>query len=153
MALSGRRWNAATAASSCLATALTGAGLTGRPRPGRSAIATLRVESPSTKHARIMRSTAFARRAEARTTWSALKVRVRGAASSMAPSSVNPAAIAAVAPVGLAELGHALEVLIDQLVHAAFEQPGERVAGTGAIVLAPFHAIGLHGLHHGKGNR
>jgi hypothetical protein len=42
MSLSGRRWNAATAASSCLATALTVAGLTGRPRIGNRAIATLK---------------------------------------------------------------------------------------------------------------
>ena len=42
---------------------LTVAGLTGRPRIGRSAIATLRVESPRRKQARIMRSTSLARRA------------------------------------------------------------------------------------------
>ena len=34
----------------------------------------------------------------------------------------------------------------------AFEQPGERVAGTGPIVLAPYHALGLHRLQHRKGN-
>jgi hypothetical protein len=44
-----------------LATALTVAGLTGRPRIGNSAIATLRVESPSKKQARIIRSTSLAR--------------------------------------------------------------------------------------------
>jgi hypothetical protein len=43
-------------------------------------------------------------------------------------------AIAAVAPIGLAELGHALEMLIDQLVHPAFEQLGERLPGSAAIV-------------------
>ena len=40
---------------------LTVAGLTGRPRTGSSAVATLRVDSPKTKHARIMRSTLWAR--------------------------------------------------------------------------------------------
>jgi hypothetical protein len=35
--------------------------LTGRPSTGSSAAATLRVDSPSTKHARIMRSTFWAR--------------------------------------------------------------------------------------------
>jgi hypothetical protein len=60
------------------------------------------------------------------------------------------AAIAAVASVGRAELGHALEVLIDQLAHPAFEQLGERMAGPGPIILAPFRALGLHGLHHPK---
>jgi hypothetical protein len=40
-----------------LGTALTVAGLTGRPSTGSRAVATLRVESPSTKQARIMRST------------------------------------------------------------------------------------------------
>jgi hypothetical protein len=62
----------------------------------------------------------------------------------------QPAAIAAVAAVGLTELRHALEVLVDQLAHAAFEQLGERMASGAAIVLAPFHAVGLHGLHHPK---
>jgi hypothetical protein len=65
----------------------------------------------------------------------------------------QPARVTAVAPVGPAELGHALEVLVDQLAHPAFQQLGERVAGTGAIILTPFHAFGLHGLHHRKGNR
>jgi hypothetical protein len=37
---------------------------------------------------------------------------------------------------------------VDQLVHPAFEQLGERLAGGAAIVLAPFHAFRLHGLHH-----
>ena len=58
------------------------------------------------------------------------------------------AAIGAVAPVGLAELGHALEVVVDQLVHAAAQQRRDRVAGALAIVIAPFHAFRLHGLHH-----
>lgn len=61
-------------------------------------------------------------------------------------------AIAAIAPVGLAELGQALEALIEQLLHPTFEQLGERVAGTGAIILAPFHACGLHRLQHLKGS-
>jgi hypothetical protein len=60
------------------------------------------------------------------------------------------AAIAAVASVSFAELGHALEVLVDQLAHPAFEELGERVASTGAIILAPFDALCLHGLHHPK---
>jgi hypothetical protein len=43
-------------------------------------------------------------------------------------------------------------VLVDQLAHPAFQQLGERVAGADAIILAPFHALGPHGLHHLKGN-
>jgi hypothetical protein len=62
----------------------------------------------------------------------------------------QPTRVAAVAPVGLAELGHALEVLIDQLVHAAAQQLGDRLTGPLPIVLAPFDAVGLHGLHHRK---
>ena len=42
-----------------LATALTVAGLTGRPRIGNSALATLRVERPRTKQAWLMRLTSF----------------------------------------------------------------------------------------------
>jgi len=60
----------------------------------------------------------------------------------------QPACVTAIAAVGLAELRHALEVLVDQLAHAAFEQVGERLAGGAAIVIAPFHAFRLHGLHH-----
>jgi hypothetical protein len=41
-------------------------------------------------------------------------------------------------------------VLVDQLAHPAFQQLGERVSGTGAIILAPFHALRLHRLHHPK---
>jgi hypothetical protein len=43
-------------------------------------------------------------------------------------------------PVGLAELGYALEVLVDQLAHPALEQLGERLSGTGATIRAPLHA-------------
>jgi len=53
------------------------------------------------------------------------------------------AGIAALAYHALAEL---LEGRMGQLID-------ERVAGTGAIILAPFHALGLHGLHHRQGNR
>jgi hypothetical protein len=63
------------------------------------------------------------------------------------------AAIAAIASVSFAELGHALEVLIDQLAPPTFQQLGARLPGTGTIILTPFHAFGLHGLHHLKGNR
>jgi hypothetical protein len=62
----------------------------------------------------------------------------------------QPARVAAVAAVGLAELGHALEVLVDQLVHPAFEQLRKRLAGRLAVVLAPFDILGLHGLQHPK---
>ncbi len=47
---------AATAVSRVLATWLTVPALIRRPRIGNKAMATLRVESPSTKQARIMRS-------------------------------------------------------------------------------------------------
>jgi hypothetical protein len=35
----------------------------------------------------------------------------------------------------------------------AFKQPGERVAGTGPIFLAPYDALGLHRFHHPKRDR
>jgi hypothetical protein len=60
----------------------------------------------------------------------------------------QPARVAAVAPVGGADLGHALEVAIDGRGHPALQQLGERVAGRLAVILAPFHALGPHGLHH-----
>jgi hypothetical protein len=60
----------------------------------------------------------------------------------------QPARVAAVSSVRFAAFGHALEVAIDRLGHAAFEQLGERLPGGGPIILAPFHALGLHGLHH-----
>ena len=63
------------------------------------------------------------------------------------------AAIAAIASVSFAELGHALEVLIDQLAPPTFQRLGARLPGTGAIILAPVHALRLHGLQHLKGNR
>ena len=62
----------------------------------------------------------------------------------------QPTRVAAVAPVGMAELGHALEVLVDQLVHAAAQQLCDRLTGALPIVLAPFDALGLDGLHHPK---
>jgi hypothetical protein len=62
-------------------------------------------------------------------------------------------AIAAVAAIGLAKLGHELKMLVDRLVHPTFQQLSERLPGTGAIILAPFHALCLHGLQHLKGNR
>jgi hypothetical protein len=65
----------------------------------------------------------------------------------------QPARVSAVAPVGRAELGHALEMAIDGLGHPTLEQLGERLAGGAAILLAPFHAFSLHGLQHRKGNR
>jgi len=34
-----------------------------------------------------------------------------------------------------------------------FKQLGELLAGVAAIVLVPFHAFRLHGLHQRKGNR
>ena len=63
MSFKGRRWKAATAASKVLATWLTVPALIRRPRMGSRAMATLRVDSPSTKQARIMRSMWAARRA------------------------------------------------------------------------------------------
>src|SRR5919106_1005797 len=57
-------------------------------------------------------------------------------------------AIAAVAAISLAQLGHALEVVVDQLVHPAAQQLRDRVPGALAIVRAPFDPFGLHGLHH-----
>jgi hypothetical protein len=41
-------------------------------------------------------------------------------------------------------------VTIDSLGHATFEQLEERVPSGAAVVLAPFHALGMHDLHHPK---
>jgi hypothetical protein len=62
----------------------------------------------------------------------------------------QPARVAAVAPVGLAERGHALEVLVDHLVHPSTQQLCDSLTGALPIVLTPFDAFGLHGLHHSK---
>jgi hypothetical protein len=50
--------------------------------------------------------------------------------------------VAAIAPIGPGELGHALEVLVDQLVHAAAQQRRDRIAGGAAIILAPLDIFG-----------
>jgi hypothetical protein len=47
-------------------------------------------------------------------------------------------------------LGHALEVTIDSLGHAAFEELDEPRHGLRRSSPFPFHALGLHGLHHPK---
>jgi hypothetical protein len=123
--------------------------LTGQPRTGRSAAATLRVESPSRKrqdHAIDVFGAPYIgphylERAEG--------PGARHRQLDVAELRQQPAEIAAVA-LRLADLRHALEVFVDQLVHAAFEQLGERVAGTGPIILVPFDAFRLHSLHHPK---
>jgi hypothetical protein len=56
--------------------------------------------------------------------------------------------VAAVAPVGGARLGHALEVLVDGLAHPALQQVDQRPPRRAAVVLAPFDPLGSHGLHH-----
>jgi hypothetical protein len=63
------------------------------------------------------------------------------------------AVIAAVASISPAKLGHALEVVVDQLVHPAAQQLRNRLARALAIVLAPFNVLCLHGLHHPKRSR
>jgi len=51
------------------------------------------------------------------------------------------AAIAAVASIGLAELGQALEVLIDQRVHPAFEELDQGLPCAVAIVFSPHSTL------------
>jgi hypothetical protein len=98
-----------------------------------------------------MRSTSLARLAQARTTPERAEgPRARDVELDHAELGEQPACVTAVAPIGPAELGHELEVLIDQLVHAAAPQLGDRLTGALPIVLAPFDAVGLHGLHHPK---
>jgi hypothetical protein len=58
------------------------------------------------------------------------------ASSTLAELREQVAAIAAVAAIGLADLGHALEVLVEQLVHPAAQQRRGRAAGAQAIVRA-----------------
>jgi hypothetical protein len=85
---------------------------------------------------------------------SALKVRVRGTgALDVAELGEQPAPVAAVTAVGLAKLRHALELLVDQRIHAALEQLGQRLTRRLTIVLTPLDILGLHGLQHLKSNR
>jgi len=65
----------------------------------------------------------------------------------------QPARVSAVAAIGMAELRHALEMAIDQLAPAAFQQLGKRLPRRSTIIPAPFHAFGLDGLQHREGNR
>ena len=62
----------------------------------------------------------------------------------------QPASVAAVAPVGLAAFGDPLEMPIDGRGHAPLEQLGQGLAGSTAVVLAPFDVLSLHGLHHSE---
>ena len=62
----------------------------------------------------------------------------------------QPAPVAAVAPVGLAAFGDPLEMPVDGRGHATLEQPGQGLAGSAAVVLAPFDVLSLHGLHHAE---
>jgi hypothetical protein len=62
----------------------------------------------------------------------------------------QPAPIAAVAPVGLAAFGHGCEVPVDRYGHAGGEHLNHRRTSGCTVVFTPFHAFGLHGLHHSK---
>ena len=65
----------------------------------------------------------------------------------------QPAPVTAVSPVGLAALGHALEMPIDRTTHTGCEHIDDRRTGSRTVILAPFDAFGLHGLHHPKRSR
>jgi hypothetical protein len=113
---------------------LTVAGLIGRPRIGSSASPTLRFDSLSTKQARIMRSTCSTCRAYARST--AIGAKRRGARHQefdLAPLDQQMPPIRAVTSVGLVEFGHAVEMLVDRLLHLPSQDLGQRPLRTSAI--------------------
>ena len=58
-----------------------------------------------------------------------------------AQPTAQPAVVAAVAPVGRAEFDHAIEVPVDGLVHAAFEELDQRLSGGGAVLSELFRAL------------
>jgi hypothetical protein len=108
MFLSGRLWNAGTAVSSCLATALTVAGLTGRPSAGNSAIATLRVEAEQKAGEDHSVYVLGAPGVGADDLERAEGAGARHLQLDHAELGEQPSRVSAVAPVGRAELGHAL---------------------------------------------
>ena len=60
----------------------------------------------------------------------------------------QPAAIAAVAPVGFRQPIRRLQMAIDPGRHPTLQNVLQGRGGGGAIVLAPFDPLRLHGLHH-----
>jgi radical SAM superfamily enzyme len=61
--------------------------------------------------------------------------------------------VRAVAPVGHVKRGHAIEVIVDRLVHLPGENSGDRLAAKTAVTFAPFQTLRLHALHQLKCSR
>jgi hypothetical protein len=55
--------------------------------------------------------------------------------------------VRAVAPVGLIERRHPIQVLVDGLVHLAGKNDGNRPAAETAVALAPLQSLRLHARH------
>jgi hypothetical protein len=79
--------------------------------------------------------------------------RARHGELDLAELGQQPAPVAAVASVGLAARGDALEMPVDDRGHARLEQLGQRLARCQAVVLAPRQIFRLHGLQRLKGHR
>jgi hypothetical protein len=53
-------------------------------------------------------------------------------------------------PIGSPAFGHALEVPVDGLGYSGCEHIDHRRPGGRTVIVTPFHAFGLHGLHHSE---
>lgn len=61
--------------------------------------------------------------------------------------------ITAVAPVGLVEQGHPLEMVVDRLRHLALQDGGDRLPAQPPVTLTPLQPVRLHRLHEFKCSR
>ena len=63
------------------------------------------------------------------------------------------ASIRAIAPVGLVERGHLIEMTVDRLRHLALQDRRDRLPAETPVALAPFQPLRLHRLHELKCSR
>ena len=136
--LSGRAWNASTALSRLFATRLTVVGLTGRPSRTSKTSPSLRVDSPSTKPARIdpvdlgrtpgVGAHHFGR---------AVAARARNGKFDVAEPGQKRAPVIAVAAIGGVLGLEALQMAIDRRRHLALDDLGQGLPAKRTIALAP----------------
>ena len=74
--------------------------------------------------------------------------RARDAELDLAQLRHQPAAVAAVAPVGRAALGHLVQMAIDPGRHPSLQNILQGEGAGAAVILAPFDPLRLQGLHH-----
>jgi hypothetical protein len=58
--------------------------------------------------------------------------------------------VGAIAPVGLIEQGHPIEMIVDRLRHLALQNTGNRVPPKPSVALAPFQPVCPHRLYELK---